>query len=207
MAGPVDGIACDLLTALVDSWSLWGRVAGDPDLGQRWRQASLRLVTSCGAYRAYEEIVAEATVEMGLPAGKAKALLQRWGELGPYPDVRPALGAARLMGKRLAVVTNCFQRLAEIAAARVGVAWEAVVSAERAGFYKPHPLPCRAGCETLGLPPARVLFVAGSTHDVPGAARAGLRVYWANRCGVAAPEGVRPWVTEPDLRALAGLLG
>ncbi|HET7876862.1 MAG TPA: HAD-IA family hydrolase [Methylomirabilota bacterium] len=203
---PVRGIACDLLTALVDSWTLWERVAGDVERGRQWRQASLRLVTSSGAYRSYEEIVAEATAESGLPPGKTTELLQRWNELEPYADVRPALEALRKAGQRLAVVTNCSQRLAELAAGRVGVPWAAVVSAEQAGFYKPHPVPYRAGCRALGVEPAEVLFVAGSAHDVPGASAIGLRVYWANRRTAPAPDGVTPWRTESDLSALPGLV-
>lgn len=36
-----EAIAFYLLTALVDSWSLWIAVAGDEDLGRRWRATSL----------------------------------------------------------------------------------------------------------------------------------------------------------------------
>lgn len=203
----IHGVACDLLTALVDSWTVWEWVAGDPEHGRRGRQASLRMVTSCGAYRSYEEIVAEATREVGLPPGKAKELLQRWEEIAPYPDSGPALAALQRAGKRLAVVTNCSQPLAELAAGRLPVKWDAIVSAEQAGFYKPHPVPYRAGCEALGLRPERVVFAAGSAHDVPGAAGIGLRVYWANRRNAGPPEGPTPWVTRPDLSALPDLLG
>lgn len=209
MADPaaIQGVACDLLTALVDSWTVWERVAGDAEQGRQWRQTSLRMVTACGAYRSYEEIVAEATREVGLPPGKAKELLQRWGEIEPYPDSSPALEALQRAGKRLAVVTNCSQRLAELAAGRLPVKWNAIVSAEQAGFYKPHPVPYRVGCAALGLPAERTVFVAGSAHDVPGAAGIGMRVYWANRRNAAPPEGATAWVTRPDLSALPGLLG
>jgi len=203
----IQGVTCDLLTALVDSWTLWERVAGDPERGRQWRQVSLHIVTSSGAYRPYEDIVSAATAEIGLPPAKTTELLQRWSELEAYPDVQPALEAIRRAGSRLAVVTNCSQRLAELAAARVGVNWDAIVSAERAGFYKPHPVPYRAGCAALNLSPKHVLFVAGSAHDVPGATGIGLRVYWANRRAASAPEGATPWKTAPDLSELPALLG
>jgi hypothetical protein len=45
----VDAVAFDLLTALVDSWTLWEDVAGEAALGRHWRQASLRLVTALDA--------------------------------------------------------------------------------------------------------------------------------------------------------------
>jgi FMN phosphatase YigB (HAD superfamily) len=52
-----------------------------------------------------------------------------------------------------------------------------------------------------------VLFVAGSAHDVEGAARLGLDVYWANRGGAVPPSEGRALREEPDLRALPELLG
>jgi 2-haloacid dehalogenase len=106
-AADIQGVTCDLLTALVDSWTLWERVAGDPKRGRQWRQVSLHMVTSSGAYRPYEEIVSAATAEMGLSPAKTTELLQRWNELEAYPDVQPALEAIRRAGSRLAVVTNC----------------------------------------------------------------------------------------------------
>src|SRR5713226_9670587 len=87
----VRGVACDLLTALVDSWGLWERVAGDPERGRRWRQVSLRMVTSSGAYRPHEAVVSAATEERGPPAAKTTEPPQRGGELEPCPDARPGL--------------------------------------------------------------------------------------------------------------------
>jgi beta-phosphoglucomutase-like phosphatase (HAD superfamily) len=60
-------IVCDLLTALLDSWALWGSVAGDDDLGARWRRTSLEMIYAAGAYRPYEDIVDEAAARLGVP--------------------------------------------------------------------------------------------------------------------------------------------
>jgi 2-haloacid dehalogenase len=59
-ASRFDAIAFDLLTALVDSWSLWARAAGDEARGRAWRTAALGLMTAQGDYRPYEAIVGEA---------------------------------------------------------------------------------------------------------------------------------------------------
>lgn len=75
-------IAFDLLTALVDSWTLWAKVAGDNELGRRWRTTSLRIVTS-GAYQTYEELVRRAAMEVGLCADD---LIGRWAEIKPWPE-------------------------------------------------------------------------------------------------------------------------
>jgi len=202
----VDAVAFDLLTALVDSWTLWEDVAGDAALGRSWRQASLRLVTAAGSYAPYDDMVATAAREVGVDEAKAEALLHRWGEIAPWPEVPDVL--ARLAGRRLAIVTNCSQHLAEIAAAATGGRFEVIMSAERAGVYKIDPRAYRAALDALALSPERVLFVAGSAHDVPGAGHVGMPVYWSNRQGLAVPRGApAPAVNANDLTQLPALLG
>jgi 2-haloacid dehalogenase len=196
-----DAVAFDLLTALVDSWSLYARVAGSEALGRTWRLASLRLVTAQGSYRPYQDILAEAAAEVGLPRAKRDELVARWGELKPWPEAPETLD--RLAGRRLAIVTNCSQRLADIAAAATGGRFELVMSAERAGAYKTDPRAYQAALAALNLSADRVLFVAGSPHDVPGAARVGMPVYWHNRQRQRVPDGSPPPLfDEPDLRRL-----
>src|SRR5438445_5884565 len=205
MPGRFEAVAFDLLTALVDSWSLFARVAGGEAPGRSWRLASLRRVTGQGNYRPYEKILAEAAADAGLPPGKAAELHARWGELRPWPEVPGVL--ARLPGLRLAIVTNCSQGLAEIAASVTGGRFELVMSAERAGVYKTDRRAYQAALDALRLPAARVLFVAGSAHDVPGASAAGMRVYWSNRQRLPLPEGAPPLADEPDLLRLPETAG
>lgn len=200
-----NAIAFDLLTALVDSWTLWAKVAGSDELGRRWRTTSLRIVTSAGGYQPYEEMVRRAAVEVGLAPARVDDLIARWGEIKPWPETPEVL--RRLGQRRLAIVTNCSQRLAEIAAAATGGTFEVIMSAERAGYYKTDPHAYLAGARALGLEPADILFVGGSAHDVPGAAGAGMKVYWSNRQGLPVPPGApMPLVNAPDLRALPQFL-
>ena len=49
--------------------------------------------------------------------------------------------------------------------------------------------------------------MAGSAHDVGGAARLGMPVYWANRGGAPAPADARADREEPDFRALLEVVG
>jgi FMN phosphatase YigB (HAD superfamily) len=95
-------------------------------------------------------------------------------------------------------VTNCSERLGRIAAARVGVPFAAVVTAERAGFYKPHPRPYRLALEELGLGAEDCLFVAGSAYDLFGAAAVGLPVFWHDRIGMALPPDAPPPLARHD---------
>ncbi len=139
---------------------------------------------------------------VGVSEEQTAEMLRRWGAFKPWPDTPPAL--ERLQGMRRFIVTNCSQVLADKAAARAG-AFELVMTAERAGAYKPDPRPYRAAVDALGLDAHRVLFVAGSAHDVGGAGRLGMDVYWANRGAVPAPADGQALLERPDLRALPDL--
>lgn len=90
--------------------------------------------------------------------------------------------------------------------AALGDPFAVVVSAERAGAYKPDPRPYRLALTELGLPPARVLFVAGSPHDVVGALRVGMPTVWVNRLGLPMPPGATGTIVVPDLAGLPALL-
>ena len=181
-----DAVAFDLLTGLLDSWTLWNRVAGGPAAGRRWRVAYLGLTYGAGRYRPYQELVAESAQATGLPATVATQLALRWGELALWPEARSVL--TRLQGRvKLAIVTNCSEYLAAAAVDRTGMDFAVVVSAERVGWYKPHPRPYQLALQELGLPADRVLFVAGSPADIAGAAGVGMPVFWHNRIGLPMP--------------------
>ena len=143
-------VGFDLLTALLDTWSLWASVAGDRGLGMRWHGASQALLRG-KRYRPFEDIVRESASEVGLDAKHASELLRRWGEFEPWPDVPPVL--ERLGATRRFVVTNCSRKLGRLAAFRAG-RFELVMTAEEAGAYKPDPLPYRTALDCLGLDPA-----------------------------------------------------
>jgi 2-haloacid dehalogenase len=195
-------IGFDLLTALLDSWTLWSAVAGDRATGMRWHAASQALLRG-QAYRPFDGIVRDAATEVGIPVAKADELLRRWGEFDPWPDVPAVL--SRLQNTTRFIVTNCSRDLGARAATRAG-RFDLVMTAEEAGAYKPDPRPYRAALAALGLEAGDVLFVAGSAHDVGGAARVGMDVYWANRGGVAAPSDAVALRNEPDLRGLRALV-
>src|SRR2546428_6556763 len=192
-----------LLTALLDTWSLWSEVAGDRAVGMRWHAASQALLRG-KRYRPFEEIVRESAGEVGVDAKHADELLRRWGEFEPWPDVPPVL--ERLDGTRRFVVTNCSRKLGRLATFRAG-RFELVLTAEDAGAYKPDPLPYRMALDRLGLDPAEVLFVAGSAHDVGGAARVGMDVYWANRGGGPGPTRSTARWQEAGFRGRFATLG
>jgi 2-haloacid dehalogenase len=191
-------VGFDLLTALLDSWSLFADAAGGREIGMRWHAASQSMLRG-KPYRPFEDIVRDGASTVGIERARADELLLRWGEAAPWPDVPGVL--SRLSGYTRFIVTNCSVRLGALAAARAGE-FDLVMTAERAGAYKPDPRPYQAAVDALDLQHKPVLFVAGSAHDVGGASRAGMDVYWANRGRVPAPADAKAIREEEDLRGL-----
>jgi len=193
MTGPTipKAVLFDLLTALLDSASLWNAVAGSDEKGRAWRAEYLRLTYGCGAYRPYEQLVREAADATAIEDSATEALVSRWGELSPWSGAQTLLDKLQNVTK-LAVVTNCSERLGVLAASRLGTRWDCIVTAERAGYYKPHPRPYLLALETLGASARDAVFVAGSGYDLIGTSGLGVRTYWHNRYGLQRPAGAPP---------------
>ena len=197
----------DLLTALLDSWTSWNQAAGSEPLGRAWRAAYLRLTYGCGRYIPYEQLVRDAAVEVGLPDSAAHALEADWLTLTPW---RGAVEALQTLAPhcKLAVVTNCSTRLGVQAARLFPIHWDAIVTAEQAGVYKPDPRPYQFALDTLGVPAHQAAFVAGSSYDMFGTAAVGLRTYWHNHVGLPLVAGAqKPEVEAPMLDQLVPWLG
>jgi 2-haloacid dehalogenase len=207
MARRYDAVLFDLLTGLIDSWTLWDEIAGVREAGRRWRGEYLRLTYGQGSYRPYTEIAADAARNAGLAPDLARHRVSRWRELEPWPDASQQLKRLARVGVRLGVVTNCSEVLGRAAADLVGVPFDVVVTAERADAYKPDPKPYRLALGEIATPAARTLFVAGSPSDIAGAAALGMDVYWHNRALLPRPHGAASarWETR-DLSTLAAVV-
>ncbi|MFC7588989.1 HAD-IA family hydrolase [Nonomuraea antimicrobica] len=99
-----------------------------------------------------------------------------------FPEVGAELSALRAAGWRLALLTNCDRDLIAETRRRLPVAFDAVVTAEDAGAYKPAP----AHFELFGdsyEPEVWVHVAQGYHHDMLPAHRLGLPRVWINRLG------------------------
>jgi HAD superfamily hydrolase (TIGR01549 family) len=105
-------------------------------------------------------------------------------------------------GYRLGVISNADGRM-ESVIERVGIRnhFDFVIDSETVGMEKPDPAIFLAGCEAVGLPPNRCLYV-GDLYPVDylGARRAGLDAVLID------PLGVHP-ARVPTVTSLAGLAG
>lgn len=155
-------------------------MAGSEQAGLNWRRQYLKLTYQAGRYRPYEDIIREAAKHAGVVCERADELIQRWGEIEPWPETKRVL--QQLLKKvPVAVATNSSIAFAEVAVSCTGQSIPVVITAEDAGYYKPHPRPYRMALERLGRQAEHVLFVAGSAADVPGASGVGMPVFWHNR--------------------------
>ncbi|KAI1346390.1 HAD-like domain-containing protein [Xylaria sp. FL0043] len=187
-------IVFDLLTGLMNSWDLWNAStpSGTPADGRLWRDRYLQITFGTGAYVPYEDLVKQAAREVGLPASAPEALLRDWGNLPAWPETGSVLRALTKKDYKLAVVTNCSKHLGRVAVQNVeraasdgeNFAFDAVVTAEESGFYKPVREAYEAILRIMDMSPEDVLFVAGSAGDVQGATDAGLKVVWHNKIGL-----------------------
>lgn len=117
-------------------------------------------------------------------------------DLPVHPDVPDGIRALRGAGHRLVTLSN---GAAEVAAGLLGRAgirdqFEALLSVEDAGVWKPARPAYRYAVDRLGIPPGDATLVAVHPWDIDGAARAGLRTAWISRTGGAYPAHL----TAPD---------
>jgi 2-haloacid dehalogenase len=121
-----------------------------------------------------------------------------------HPDVAAGVEALGGLGIRLVTLSNGSAGVARGLLERAGLtdAFEALLSVEDAGAWKPHPDSYAHALDACGVPAADAMLVAVHPWDVDGAARAGLRTGWLNRGGSRYPG----YFTAPDVEA-ADLVG
>jgi 2-haloacid dehalogenase len=117
----------DLLTGLLDSWSLWNEVAADPEAGRLWRAEYLRITYETGRYQPYEDLVADAADATGLPRQLSAELAARYDTLQPWPEANSVLAKLNNAGVPLGVETNCSEMLGRQAARRLAVPFRVIV--------------------------------------------------------------------------------
>jgi 2-haloacid dehalogenase len=142
--------------------------------------------------------------------GLREELLQTYLRLEAFADVLPAIQQIRARGMRTAILSNGTPEMLAAAVGSAGLAgeFEAVISVEEAGVFKPHPRVYELALERLGLERGEILFLSSNGWDAYAASAFGMRVGWCNRYGQVAER--LPGKPEYEIRTLAelpGLLG
>ena len=138
-------------------------------------------------HTSYREIGQRAVAQVLRRAGidhtpdEVRRLVAGIERLKPFPDVLEALGRLRGRGYRLAILSNGDPDMLEAARPHIGFDFDAVMSVEEAGYFKPHRATYQMACARLDAAPARILFVANHTFDCIGARACGLRTAFIDR--------------------------
>ena len=130
-----------------------------------------------------------------------------WQNLSPFPEV--VAGLERLQSRyRLVALSNgepIF--LAHLAKNRIKWDFDAVISVQVVGAFKPHPGVYRRAAHILGLEIGECLMVSANSFDVMGARACGMRGAFVNRYGLPYEDSPHvPDVTVTNFTELADAL-
>lgn len=142
----------------------------------------------------------------GLKPGVRERLLDAYKTLDAYPEVPEVLARLKARGAVLAILSNGDQEMLADAISAAGLqdAFDAVLSAEDAGIFKPSPRIYELVTSRFGVAPDAVAFQSSNRWDIAGARLFGFETNWINRSN--APDeypNASPTRTLRDLNALA----
>ncbi|MBL4580953.1 MAG: haloacid dehalogenase type II [Gammaproteobacteria bacterium] len=120
---------------------------------------------------------------------------EAWQRLSPWPDT--VSGLNKLKSKYvITTLSNGNVSLLTHMAKNGGLPWDAILSAELSGHYKPDPEAYLKAADLLSLRPEQVMMVAAHPGDLRAAARTGLKTAYVIRPLERGPG--RPVNRNPD---------
>jgi 2-haloacid dehalogenase len=133
----------------------------------------------------------ESIVHFKLPspdAAQRTHLWRAWHRLRAWPDFAPALARLR---EELPVVSFTMLPTALVidVSRRNGLVWDAIVSCQMIGTYKPHAEAYLTAARWLGLETSDILMVACHNFDLNAAMDAGMRTAFVRRPAEWGPSG------------------
>lgn len=184
-------------------------VGAPAHLAKAWFAGVLRdgfALTAVGASEPFAQIAAESLRGHlhGLPLNRGteeavEHVMAGFTELPVHGDVPDGVRALMDLGIRLVTLSNGSASVAEALFDRAGIRtqFDALLSVEQAGVWKPDRGAYAYALERCDVDPMDAMLVAVHPWDIDGAARAGLATAWINR-----DSGVYPgYFRSPDLRA------
>lgn len=167
-----------------------------------------------GPHRLYKDVLADVVGRFGERLGfaptptEAASLAHSLREWRPFPDTVAALRELK-RHFRLYVISNVDDDLFAHSARWLEVPFDGVITAQRAGSYKPSLHNFEAALREIGRPREELLHLAESLfHDIAPARQLGIATVWVNRRGGKKASATRaveakPDLVVPDLRTLA----
>lgn len=186
-------------------------------LSRLWRQKQLEytwLRTLMGRHADFQQVTEDALdyalEALSLPAALRGGLLDIYRRLDAYPDAADTLRRLRERGLKTAILSNGSPSMlaAIVSGAGLDGAFDAVLSVESVGRFKPVPAVYRLAVDRLGVEAPEIGFVSANGWDAAGAAAFGFRTVWVNREGAPLDRlPARPLAQIKQLAELPALLG
>lgn len=103
--------------------------------------------------------------------------------LEAFPEVPRVLRRLKEAGLKTAILSNGTPKMLDALVAGAGLQglFDAVLSVEEAGVYKPHRSVYQLAVDRLDLPPDAIAFQSSNAWDAFAASAFGMRVVWCNR--------------------------
>jgi 2-haloacid dehalogenase len=181
-------------------------------LSQLWRAKQLEytwLRALMGRHAGFWQVTGDALdhalARSGVDPALREPLMQAYLALDAYPEVPNTLRRLREGELGIALLSNGEPGMLATAAQSAGIdgMFDAILSVEEVGIFKPHPKVYQLAVDRLAIRPDQIAFQSSNAWDVSGAATFGLRAVWINRLGLP-PERL-PGAAEHELRDLSGL--
>jgi 2-haloacid dehalogenase len=187
-----------------------------PQLSQLWRRKQLEyswLRVASGHHADFWQVTQDALdwtlAALALPELRPlrAELLQLYWELPAFGDASATLGALRARGHVLAMLSNGTPAMLDAAVTAAGLSrvFDAVLSVEEVGCFKPAPAVYELVGTRFGTHPSEVMFISANGWDAAAAAAHGFHTVWLNRAGLpvenlfAGPHAILPDLSHlPD---------
>lgn len=125
-----------------------------------------------------------ALATLGMPAGGLREkFMQSYLVLDVFPEVPAVLQQIKGAGFKLAILSNGTPDMLQSAVghAHLDGLFDAVLSVEEVGIFKPHPRVYSLATQKFDLPAGQIAFVSSNAWDAHAASAFGMRVIWCNR--------------------------
>jgi 2-haloacid dehalogenase len=116
-------------------------------------------------------------------AALRERLMQLYLQLDPFPEVPSILANLKAAGLKTAILSNGTPAMLDAIVQSAGLAasFDAVLSVEQAGVFKPHPDVYGLATDHFAVAPSAIVFVSSNGWDAYAASAFGMRVVWCNR--------------------------
>jgi 2-haloacid dehalogenase len=135
--------------------------------------------------------------------GLRDRLMNLYLTLEPFPEAADVLKRLKAAGMRMAILSNGSPDMLTplVRAAKFESFFDAVLSVEEAGVFKPHGSVYRLAVDRLGVPAHAISFQSSNGWDAWAASAFGMKVVWCNRYGQR-PERL-PGKPDREIKSLA----